>query len=245
MVLMLIVAGFVSAQDVIITRDAKRIEAKIIEVSSSEIKYKEFSNQDGPTFVLNTAEINTIIYKNGSVKVFDEPRQNAPAYNNGAAQSNEYASVAKFSGSPITKSDETYYMGDQRLTEEQYVQFVQKNCTQAYEAFTKGKKLRKTGFQLLSSGLPIFAVGTILYGVGIGVGKENRDDSIILGCGIPGAVLMGVGSGLTVASIPCIVVGTVRKNNSYEIYNANCARPFALQFDIKSTGNGIGLAMKF
>ena len=236
---MLIVAGFVSAQDVIITREAKRIEAKIIEVSSTEIKYKEFSNQDGPTFVLNTTEINTIIYKNGSVKVFDEPKQNAPAYNNGSA------STTQFNGAPITRSDKTYYMGNQQFTEEQYAQFVQKNCTQAFEAYTKGKKLRKTGYQLLASGLPIFGAGVIFYGVGVGVGTAERDESMILGLGIPGAIMMGVGSGLTVASIPCIVVGTIRRNNSHEIYNTNCARPVALQFDIKSTGNGIGLALKF
>lgn len=63
------------AQDIIVTRDSKRIEAKILEVSSSEVKYKEASNADGPTFVLNTSEINTIIYSNGSVKVFDQQAQ--------------------------------------------------------------------------------------------------------------------------------------------------------------------------
>lgn len=40
------------AQDVIVTTDAKKIEAKILEVSKSEIKYKESDNPDGPTFIL-------------------------------------------------------------------------------------------------------------------------------------------------------------------------------------------------
>jgi hypothetical protein len=34
------------AQDIIVTIDAKKIEAKIIEVSKSEIKYKEQDNWD-------------------------------------------------------------------------------------------------------------------------------------------------------------------------------------------------------
>lgn len=224
------------AQDIIITRDAQRIEAKIMEVSSSEIKYKELSNLDGPMFVLNTSEINTIIYKNGTVKIFDTPAQNNASYQN------SNASAASFNGMPINKSDDVYYMGDQRLTEDQYVAFVQKNCMQAYEAYTKGKKLRKTGVQLISAGVPLLAAGAVLYGVGIGVG---RDEDVILGCGIPGAILMGVGSGLTVASIPCMVVGSIRKNNSHEVYNAHCARPVALQFNIQTTGTGLGLAMKF
>lgn len=66
------------AQDIIVTRDAKRIEAKILEVSSSEIKYKEYNYQDGPLFILNTSEINTIIYQNGSVKIYGQDQQNTP-----------------------------------------------------------------------------------------------------------------------------------------------------------------------
>lgn len=229
------------AQDIIVTRDSKRIEAKIMEVSNSEIKYKEISNLDGPTFVLSASEINTIIYKNGTVKIFDEQPQ--PAQNTSAQGS--YTPAVKFTGAPITKSDKFYNMGDQRLTEEQYVLFIQKNCTQAYEYYMRAKKLHKTGVGLLASGLPILASGVVLYGVGVGVGTANRDSDIILGCGIPGAILMGVGSGLTVASIPCLAIGNVRKNNSHDIYNTSCARPQALQLDIKTTGNGLGLALNF
>lgn len=241
---MLTVAGFVSAQDVIITIDSKKIEAKILEVSQTEIKYKEKTNPNGPTFVLATSEINTIIYENGSVSTFNHAQKSAtlPSTNGNADTYNQSQFVA---GTPITRSDKTYYMGDQHLTEDQYAQFVQKNCTQAYEAFTRGKKLRKTGYQLLASGLPIFAAGIVFYGVGVGVGTSARDESMILGLGIPGAVMMGVGSGLTIASIPCIVVGTVRRNNSHEIYNTNCARPVTLQFDVKAQGTGLGLAMRF
>ena len=50
------------AQDVIVTNDAKKIEAKILEVSKSEIKYKELDNLDGPTFILETSKINSIIF---------------------------------------------------------------------------------------------------------------------------------------------------------------------------------------
>ena len=60
------------AQDIIVTKDAKKIEAKITEVSKSEIKYKEWDNQEGPTFILEVADINTIIYSNGKVAVFNQ-----------------------------------------------------------------------------------------------------------------------------------------------------------------------------
>lgn len=64
------------AQDIIITTDAQKIEAKILEVSKTEIKYKEKSNLDGPTFILETKEISSIIYSNGQVKVYNQPVQN-------------------------------------------------------------------------------------------------------------------------------------------------------------------------
>lgn len=61
------------AQDIIVTTDAQKIEAKIIEVSKSAIRYKEPDNLDGPTFVLDTEDINTIIYSNGKVVLYNQP----------------------------------------------------------------------------------------------------------------------------------------------------------------------------
>lgn len=241
------------AQDVIITRDAKRVEAKILEVSSNEIKYKEFNNQDGPTFVLTTNEINTVIYQNGTVKVFEHTRQAAPVY--GAAAYAPAYGAPQATGLPIVRDDKTYIMGDVRMTEDQYIAFVQQNCQQAYDSYMKGKKLRKTGWALFASGLSFMGVGSVLYGLGYGLAEphENkstgavtfRDPDLFLGLGIPGAVLLGAGSALFVASIPCIVVGTVKRNNSHEIYNANCAQKTALEFGIQTSQNGVGLAMKF
>ena len=64
----------IRAQDIIVTTDAKKIEAKITEVSKSEIKYKEFDYQDGPTFTLGVEEINSIIYANGKVALYNQDK---------------------------------------------------------------------------------------------------------------------------------------------------------------------------
>ncbi|MBO5629153.1 MAG: hypothetical protein J5965_08805 [Aeriscardovia sp.] len=58
------------AQDIIVTSDAKKIEAKILEVSKTDIKYKEHDNLNGPTFILGTDEISSIIYSNGKVVLY-------------------------------------------------------------------------------------------------------------------------------------------------------------------------------
>ena len=63
--------------DLIITKDAKKIDAKIIEVSKNEIKYKELDNLEGPTFVLETKEISSIIYANGKVVLYNQKKLQA------------------------------------------------------------------------------------------------------------------------------------------------------------------------
>jgi len=60
-----------NAQDVIITKNAEKVEAKIVEISPTEIKYKKTNNLDGPTFILYTSDVQTIIYSNGDVQLFD------------------------------------------------------------------------------------------------------------------------------------------------------------------------------
>ena len=50
-------APILFAQDVIVTVDEQQISAKILEISSSEVKYLDFNNQDGPVYVLSTQEI--------------------------------------------------------------------------------------------------------------------------------------------------------------------------------------------
>ena len=69
----LLVSSFAYAQDIIITADAQKIDAKILEVSKYEIRYKEKDNLDGPTYVLEIKEISSIIYANGKVTVYNQP----------------------------------------------------------------------------------------------------------------------------------------------------------------------------
>ena len=60
------------AQDIIVTTDSKKIEAKILEVSDTEIKYKEKDYLDGPTFVMATNKISSVLYSNGKVVLYNQ-----------------------------------------------------------------------------------------------------------------------------------------------------------------------------
>ena len=60
------------AQDVIYKYDGSKIQAKVLEVSPATIKYKNFTNLDGPDYVLNKDEVVMIVYKNGEVDVISK-----------------------------------------------------------------------------------------------------------------------------------------------------------------------------
>lgn len=66
-------AGAAVAQDLIVKRDASQIEARVMEVAPDVVRYKRFSNPDGPTYVLPVVEIDYIRYVNGDVERFGRP----------------------------------------------------------------------------------------------------------------------------------------------------------------------------
>lgn len=247
------------AQDIIVTRDARRIEAKILEVSSSEVKYKEVGNLDGPTFVLTSAEINTIIYSNGTVKVYEQPAQQPvqqPVTNAGYTTLNTIPVAA---GLPITKEDDDIYvMGDLRMSEDDYLKFVKLNCKDAYDSYASGVALQAVGFKFIGAGAGLFGAGLVWHMLGLftfgpyGSSYSGLYDyNLYKGFTIAGEVLMGIGLfGFIPASVPCLVIGTVRKNNSHEVYNEKCAatqqaKNTPITFGITSGANGIGVALNF
>lgn len=59
-----------SAQDVILQRNAQKIQAKIIKIDYLTIEYKKWDNLDGPTYTIPVAEVVAIEYQNGSKDEF-------------------------------------------------------------------------------------------------------------------------------------------------------------------------------
>ncbi len=59
-----------SAKDIIVLNNTSSIEAKILEVTPTEVKYKKLNYLDGPTFVIHKSDIRTITYGNGDVESF-------------------------------------------------------------------------------------------------------------------------------------------------------------------------------
>ena len=61
----------VFAQDVIVKKDGSTILSKVLEVNTADIKYKKFSNPNGPIYTIRKAELLSINYENGDKDTFD------------------------------------------------------------------------------------------------------------------------------------------------------------------------------
>lgn len=252
LLLLVILSSLSFAQDIIITKDKERIQAKILEVSQDEIKYKKFTYQDGPIFSIDIDEVVTVAYENGEVEVYDEEtieEKNEIIQAKAEALRKQEAMYGTF-----VKEDDFYYLYDRdkttKMDKKAYLEFIQNNCPEAYRNYQKGNKLWKAGLGMLGSGLGMtLLVGTPLYVVGVSkmvnYDYGHRQYNVGVNCTVAGSVFLSVGALTTAGSIPLLVVGGIKRNNSHEVYNDHCKNPQYLSFSINAKANGVGLALNF
>ena len=65
-------SNIIKAQDTLTMRSGENVIVKIIEVGTSEVKYKKVDNLNGPIISILKSEVSMIQYENGSKDVFKE-----------------------------------------------------------------------------------------------------------------------------------------------------------------------------
>ena len=217
--LLLILPMLAYSQDVIITKKAEKLEVKIIEVSSSEIKYKKLNNLEGPTFVLLSSDVASIIYENGDVQVFEETS---------LPKNVEKTSIMN----NIIRNGNKYIFDGVVMRGDIYSKFLKENCTVAYNQYTKGRTLANVGFLFLGLGLSLDFIAIIPI--------LKRKDTFIPSC-------LSIAAGcLEIACIPTLIVGYNKMHKSADIYNSTCAKKHPQAYwSINASQNGIGLAFNF
>ncbi len=75
LILSLCLSSLIYAQDVIVLNDGSSIISKVVEVGSTDVKYKRWSNLEGPTYTLKITEILSVNYQNGEKESFSERSQ--------------------------------------------------------------------------------------------------------------------------------------------------------------------------
>lgn len=66
------------AQDVLIKRSGDELQVMVLKISTTEIEYKKWDNQEGPTYCVPKSEVFMIKYKNGDKDVFKEETSDTP-----------------------------------------------------------------------------------------------------------------------------------------------------------------------
>lgn len=106
--LILILAAFISstvyAQDIVTLKNADEIQAKVIEINQTEILYKKWDNQDGPTYRINKDDVLFIKYVNGNKEVFGTAEKQKKVYqtnSTGKVSFNAYVEI----GCPFTAEE--------------------------------------------------------------------------------------------------------------------------------------------
>lgn len=89
----------VFAQDVIVKKDGSTVLCRIIEVNSSEVVYKKWSDLKGSNYVMNRSDASSINYQNGKRTVLSEE------YNNQYTPGNQNSGVRQMNDNALLRMD--------------------------------------------------------------------------------------------------------------------------------------------
>ena len=221
------------SDDIIITTESEKIDAVIETVSETEVHYKKASNPTGPTFIINTSKIASIIYANGEVQAFkktDIETKTEP----------EQKTENNIAGLQMYKADNNKYVyNDITMNENEYVSFLQMNCPIAYEQYKLGNRRVNNAKGLLTAGIFADIAGIIMTVLG----ADFNSKGLIAG----GSVSMAVGTIFEIACIPTWIVGGRQRANAIDTFNSTCAGKTQPQayWSVNASQNGIGLAFHF
>ena len=71
----LLISNNIFSQDLIFLKNGEEIKSKVIEIDTLKIKYKEFSNLEGPIYTIMKYNVFIIKYENGEEEIFYENNQ--------------------------------------------------------------------------------------------------------------------------------------------------------------------------
>ena len=63
------------SQDTITFRSLEEVQAKVFEITSTDIKYKKFDNPNGPVFIILRSDVLSIRYENGTKDIFNTEKE--------------------------------------------------------------------------------------------------------------------------------------------------------------------------
>lgn len=142
--LMICIAQFGKAQDVINYQNGGQMQAKILEISETEIKFKKFSNLEGPVYTIGKNTVTSILFENGETEVFE----NQTVVNDNSA---------------IAVSGKKYFINGEPCCKQELLEFVKNNNELAYYKLDKGFYKNQCGTSDLGVGIALCCLSVPLY----------------------------------------------------------------------------------
>ncbi len=256
---------FASAQDTIRFRNGRVEAAKVAEVGLGKVKYKKFSNPDGPLFLLNEDEVESIKFQNGDVEVFDSiPQENlvspqkkhvvvkaGPVYVERVKSVNTEEETNKDVDTKVVVSRHmnsakyplAYRKNSPSLlafnSEYISVQSAYETLGHDYDVFRENVRCYRTGRAMWIAGAGlVFVSGPIAIGAAVNDSYRARHVALIALCS--GSALFSVGM------VKFVTGKRISKNVLREYnfeYNSKNQNVSELKFGL--TGNGVGVNLTF
>jgi len=239
---LLLPSVYVFAQDIIVTKDSKRVDAKVFEVNINDVKYKDWDNLDGPLYTILKSDIASILYQNGKVETFSNVSQ-PTLQEKRSGDAPQGMTLSKFKS-----------MSDNEQ-KEYFEKYVGGNI---YETFYAGVKLSRAGKGLLIPGVVISTAGFLCTVLGAAFSESytyyhnghyytsyNYDAENAF---LAGLIMMPIGQAIVIASIPVSAIGGAKKRSAQNkfintYFNTASIEP-SLDFGVTKSG-GVGLTLKF
>lgn len=231
---LLCLVGTVMSQDVIVKKDQSTVMSKVLEITSTEIKYKKWNNQDGPIYSINRSEVLSINYENGEVEKFSETTNNL--------QSNKTTQFQYVSSYMTYGGNGRLYLNGRILADVEVQKLVD---TQSYQQYLKGRNLAKTGFILdVVGGIALVTAGAMrLF-------RDNTLSPSVIDTPVLTVLVVGLAIGGT-----GIIIGMFGSDNAQKVaetynkkqgnaYSLNIS-PSLMRYEMpQSQGNcGLGLTL--
>lgn len=259
-ILSLSFGAIASAQDIIITKDAEKIEAKIISVNRSTIDYKESNNSNGEVKTMLKSRIASISYENGDVEVYNTP--NAGSASTDLPQRKVYQPLTCSDMDFVTVKGNKFFFNDRALSRKE-VSYAMKNCCpEAFKTYKSGQHTMVAGVVTTSVGLGFCGIGSVLMIVGAALTSEEDEDyyeydyldededdfsDVIFDTGLG---MFVIGGTATCVGVPLWIVGAHKKKKGFNQFKENCigkssAYNEPIHIDLVSHKRSLGLALKF
>ena len=184
------------AQDFIVKKTGDEMKAKVIEVMTSEIKYKKFDNLDGPSYTISKSEVFMIRYANGEKDVFKE-EEKKPIVVEEKKQTSSSSNDLRIEGDLGR-----YYQNNSPLPLRDVYNIIKESGNNDAIREIRASKLTSVGKVLFVIGLPFAGAGVLLTGVGISFQVDGPSSPYY------DPVMYEEGVAMTYVGIPLAAIGT-------------------------------------